>query len=108
MTDPVDDCSGRRHDGGSHAQPAVERDARAHDHPDVAGIPFTGPRAHLQDGLPHAPCPERAVEGIRGEAAVEHERPHLAFRLAVRYSMPSGPRASPERNWRTNWLSELN
>src|SRR3954468_15077347 len=24
------------------------------------------------------------------------------------YSMPSGPRASPERNCRTNWLSELN
>ena len=24
------------------------------------------------------------------------------------YSIPSGPWASPERNWRTNWLSELN
>src|SRR6478735_7006615 len=22
--------------------------------------------------------------------------------------MPSGPRASPERNWRTNWFGELN
>ena len=24
------------------------------------------------------------------------------------YSMPRGPREAPERNWRTNWLSELN
>src|SRR4051812_27917144 len=27
---------------------------------------------------------------------------------ALRYSIPSGPRASPERNCLTNWLSELN
>ena len=27
---------------------------------------------------------------------------------AVCHSIPRGPWASPERNWRTNWLSELN
>jgi hypothetical protein len=55
------------------------------------------------------PQPAKPARMARRQgSALEPLHREVRERRRGAYSMPSGPRASPAMNWRTNWFAELN